>query len=144
MARNGENNFFFLWFSNGYNMVYDHIGGIRDPLKQDVAFEFCRGQSKVVSILTETHIIHDQIHHIGNNWFDFNFFSLGDSHTKGCLSCFIWDFKVDTDSKGSFAFFKFTPSNDRALCAYVPSGYSAREQLNRGTFFWKTKKLYGK
>ena len=64
-----------------------------------------------------------------------NFFSLGDSHTKGCLSCFIWDLKIDTDAKGRFVSFKFTPSNDRVLCVYAPSGYSTREQLDRGRFF---------
>ena len=49
-------------------MIYDHFGSIRDPLKQDVAHEFCRNQNKVInSILTETHINHDQIHHIRNN-----------------------------------------------------------------------------
>ena len=57
-------------------MIYDHIGTIRDPLKQDLALEFCRNQNKVISILTETHINHDQIHHIKNNWLGFNFFSL--------------------------------------------------------------------
>ena len=31
--------------------------------------------------------------------------------------------------------FKFTPSNDRILCVYAPSGYSTREQLDRGHFF---------
>ena len=116
-------------------MRYDHNGGIRDPLKQDLALEFCKNQNKVISILTETHINHDQIHHIRNNWLGSNFFSLGDSHTKGCLSCFIWDLKIDTDAKGRFVSFKFTPSNDRVLCVYVPSGYSTREQLDRGRFF---------
>ena len=57
------------------------------------------------------------------------------SHIKGCLSCFNWDLKVDTDPKGRFVSFKFTPSNDRVLCVYVPSGYSTREQLDRGRFF---------
>ena len=72
-------------------MRYDHNGGIRDPLKQDLALEFCKNQNKVISILTETHINHDQIHHIRNNWVGSNFFSLGDSLTKGhnSLSCFI-------------------------------------------------------
>ena len=64
-----------------------------------------------------------------------NFFSLGDSHTKGHLSCFIWDLKIDTDAKGRFVSFKFTPSNDRVLCVYVPWGYSTRDQLDRGCFF---------
>ena len=115
--------------------MYDHIGGIRDPLKLDLALEFCRNQNKGIKILTETHINLDQIHHIKNNWLGSNLFSLGDSHTKGCLSCFIWDLKVDTDPKGRYVSFKFTPSNDRVLCVYVPSGYSTREQLDRGRFF---------
>ena len=81
----------FIWFLNGYRMIYEHIGGIRDPLKQDLAHEFCRNQSKVISILTETH---DQIHHIKGNWLDTNFFSSGGSHTKGYLSRFIWVLKI--------------------------------------------------
>ena len=43
--------------------------------------------------------------------------------------------EVDTDPKGSFVSFKVTPSNDRVLCAYAPSGHSTREQLYRGRFF---------
>ena len=104
-------------------------------IKELLALEFCRNRNKGISILTETHINHDQIRHIRNNWLGSNFFSLGDSHTKGCLSCFIWDLKIDTDAKGRFVSFKFTPSNDRILCVYAPSGYSTREQLDRGRFF---------
>ena len=100
-----------------------------------MALEFCRNQNKVFSILTETHINHDQIHYIRNNWLGSNFFSLGDSHTKGCLSCFIWDLKVDTDPKERFVSFKSTPSNDRVLCVDAPSGYSTRKQLDKGRFF---------
>ena len=60
---------------NVYIIIYDHIGGIRDPLKQDLTFEFCRNWNKVIlSILTENHINHDQIHHIRNNWLGCNFF----------------------------------------------------------------------
>ena len=102
--------------------MYDHIGDIGDLLKQDLPLEFGRNRNKVISILTETHINHDQIRHIRNNWLGSNFFSLGDSHTKGCLSCFIWDLKIDTDAKGRFVSFKFTPSNDRVLCVYAPQG----------------------
>ena len=116
-------------------MTYYHIGGIRDPLKWDLALEVCRNQNKVISILTGTHINYDQIHHIRNNWFGSSFFSFGDSHTKGCLSCFIWDLKVDTDPKGRFVSFTFTLSNDRVLSVYAPLGYSTREQLDRGRFF---------
>ena len=115
--------------------MYDHIGGTRDPLKQDLALGFCRNQKKVISISTETHISHDQIHHIRNNWLGFNFFSLGDSRTKECLSCSIWDLKVDTDPKKRFVSFKFSPSNDRVLCTYAPSMNSTREQLDSGRFF---------
>ena len=63
-------NFFFHWFFNGYRMIYDHNGGIRDPLKQDLALEFWRNQKKRIRTLVETHINHDQIHHIINNWLD--------------------------------------------------------------------------
>ena len=41
-------------------MIYANVGRIRDPLKQDLALEFCRKQNKYISILTETHIKHDQ------------------------------------------------------------------------------------
>ena len=111
-------------------MIYDHIGGIRDPLKQDLALEFCRNQNKVISILTETHTNHDQIHHIRNDWLGSNFFCLGDSLTKGRLSCFHWNLKVDTDPKERFVSF-----NDKVLCVYASSEYSTREQLHRGRFF---------
>ena len=43
--------------------------------------------------------------------------------------------EADTDPKGRFVSFKVTPSNDRVLYVYVPSGYSNREQLARGRFF---------
>ena len=114
-------------------------------IKELLALEFCRNQNKVISILTETHINHDQIHHIRNNWLGSNFFSLGDSHTKGCLSCFIRDLNVATDPKGMFVSFKFTPSNERVFCVYAPSGYSNREQLEEGVslkdykIIWKIK-----
>ena len=115
--------------------MYDHIRGIRDLLKQDLVLEFSRNQNKVISILIEPHINHDQIHNINNNWLGSNFFSVGDSHTKGCLSCFIWDLKVDIDPKGRFVSFKFTPFNDKVLCVYLPSGYSTGKPLDGGIFF---------
>ena len=74
-----------------------------------------------LSALPETHINHDQIHHIRNNCLGSHFFSWN-SHTKGCSSCFIWDLNVDTDPKGRFVSFKFTPSNDRVLCVYATQG----------------------
>ena len=68
-----------------------------------------------------------------------NFFSPGDSHTKGLLVLFHLALEgiteVDTDPKGRFVSFKVTPSNDRVLSVYAPSGYSTREQLARGCFF---------
>ena len=89
-------------------MIYDNVGGIRDPLKQDLALEFSRKKTTKTSVfLTETHINHDQIHyqiHIRNNWLGPIFFSSGDSHTKGLLvllhparKCIT---EVDTDPKG--------------------------------------------
>ena len=50
-------------------MIYTNVGDITDPLKEDLALEFYRKQNKYISILTETHIKHDQILHIRKNWF---------------------------------------------------------------------------
>ena len=33
---------FFLWFVDGYNVIYGNDGGIRDLMKKNVALEFCR------------------------------------------------------------------------------------------------------
>ena len=58
---------------------------MRDPLKQDLALDFYRKQNKYISILTETHIKHDQILHIRNKWLGPIFLSPGSSHTKGFI-----------------------------------------------------------
>ena len=108
--------------------TYMSIGGIRDPLKQDLALQFCRKQNKGVIISTETHINLDQICHIRNNWFGPIFFSPGDSRTKGLLVLLHLGLegvtKHDTDPKERFASFMVTHSNDRVLCAYSRSGHS--------------------
>ena len=97
-------------------MIYANIGGIRDPLKQDLALGFCRNQNKHFSILTETHINHDQIHHKRNNWLGLIFFSPGGSHTKGLLVLLHPGLEgvteLDTDPKRRIASFKVTSSND--------------------------------
>ena len=85
-------------------MIYANVGGIRDPLKQDLALEFCRKQNKYISILTETHIKHDQILHVRNNWLGPIFLSPGSSHTKGFIAQLHPGLEgvteVDTDPKG--------------------------------------------
>ena len=118
-------------------MIYVNFGGSRDSLKQNLAMQFCKNRNKDVSVLTETHINLDQIHHIRNNWLGAIFFSPGDSHTKGLLVLLHLSLEgvteVDTDPKGRFASFKVTPSNNRVLC--LCSGHSTRKQLSRGRFF---------
>ena len=96
-------------------MIYDNVDDIRDPLKQDLALEFCR-KNKDISILTELHTNHDQIHHqifIRNNCLGPILFSPGDSHTKGSLVLLHPDLEgineVDTDPKRGFVSFKVTP-----------------------------------
>ena len=78
---------------------------------------------KDVSILTETHIDPDQIHHIRNNWLGTIFLSPGDSHTKRLLVSLHLGLEgvteFDTDPKGRFVPFNATPSNDRVLCVYA-------------------------
>ena len=83
-------------------------------MKQNLALQFCRNRNKDVSILTETHINLDQIHHIRNNWLGAIFFSLVDSHTKGLLVLLHLSLEgvteVDTDPKERFVSFKVTYS----------------------------------
>ena len=105
-------------------MIYDNFGGIRDPLKQNLALQFCRNRNKDISTLTETNInleyIIQEIHHIRNKWLGAIFFSLRDNYTKGLLALLHLGLggvtEVDTDPKGRFVSFKVTPSNNRVLC----------------------------
>ena len=104
-------------------MIYANVCSIRDPLKQDLALEFYRKQNKYISILTETHIKHDQILHITSNWLGPIFLSPGSSHTKGFIAQLHRGLEgvteVDIDPKGRFVSFKVTLSNNRVLC-FVP------------------------
>ena len=94
---------------------------------------------KVVSISTETHINHDQIHHTRNNWLGPIFFSPGDSHTKGMLFLLHLGLEgiteVDTDPKGRFVSFKVTTSNESSL--FVPLQGIAPENSWLGDAFLK-------
>ena len=116
-----------------------NVGDFKDPLKQDLVLELCRNQNKDFSILTETDIINDQIHHIRNNWLGPIFFSSGDSHTKGLLVLLHPGLEgvteVDSDPKWRFVSFNVTPSNERVLRIYASLGHNTREQLARGHFF---------
>ena len=117
----------------------ENVGGIRDSLKQDLALEFCRKQNKYISILTETHIKHDQILHIRNNWLGPIFLSPGSSHTKGFIAQLHPGLEgvteVDTDPKGRFVSFKVALSKSKVLCVSATSGHNTREQLVRGCSF---------
>ena len=120
-------------------MIYANVGGIKDPLKQDLALKFCRKQNKYIRILTETHIKHDQMLHIRNNWLGPIFLSPGSSHTKGLISQLHPGVEVvtevDTDPKGRFVSFKVNLSNNRVLFFCAPSRHNTREQLVKGRFF---------
>ena len=114
-------------------MIYANVGRIRDPLKQDLVLELCTKQNRNNSILTETHINHDKIHQIVNNWLGHIFLSPRNIHTKGLLGQLHPGLEgvteVDTDPKGRFVSFKITLSNDRVLYVCSPSGHNTREQL---------------
>ena len=105
-------------------MIYANVGIIRDPLKQDLALDFYRKQNKYISILTETHIKHDQILHLRNNWLDPNFLSPGSSQTKGFIAQLHLRpegvTEVDTDPKWIFVSFRVTLSNNGVLCFCAP------------------------
>ena len=120
-------------------MIYVKFGDFKDPLKQNLTLEFRRNQNKSFSILIKSHINHDQIHHIRNNWPGPTIFSPGDCHTKRLLAlihpCLEEVTEIESDPKRRFVSFKVTPSNDRVVCVYAPSGHNTREQLARGHFF---------
>ena len=126
-------------------MIYIHnVDDFKDPLKQDLELEFCRLQNIKIqdcsSILTETYINHDEIHHIRSNWLGLIFFSPGDkSHIKALLALLHSGLdgvtKVGTDPKLRFVPFKVTTSNDRVLCNYVNSRHNTGEQLAMGRAF---------
>ena len=111
------------------------------PLKQDLALDFYRKQNKYISILTETHIKHDQILHIRNKWLGPIFLSPRSSHTKGFLAQLHPGLEgvteVDTDPKVIFMSFKVTLSNNGVLCFCAPERHNTREQLVKGRFFEK-------
>ena len=90
-------------------MLYANIGGIRDPVKQELVLEFCRSQNKDISILPETHINQDQLHQLRNKWSGPIFCSLGDTFTKGMLVLLHPGFNdatdVDIDPKKRFVSF---------------------------------------
>ena len=105
-------------------MIYANVGSIRDPLKQDLALDFYRKQNKYISILTETHIKHDQILHIRNNWLGPIFLSPGNSHTKGFIAQLHPGLEgvteIDIDPKGRFVSFKVTLSNNKSSLFCAP------------------------
>ena len=45
-------------FETEFELYICNVGDFKDPLKQDLALEFCGNQNKGFSILTETHINH--------------------------------------------------------------------------------------
>ena len=120
-------------------MIYTNVGGIRDPLEQDLALAFCREQNNYISILTETDVKCDQILHIRNSRLGPIFFSPGRSHTKGLIAQLHPGLEgvteVDTDPKVRSVSSKVTLSNNRVLCFCAPSRHNTREQLVRGRFF---------
>ena len=120
-------------------MLYTNVGCIRDPLKEGLVLEFCRKQNRGNIILTETHINHDKIHQIINNWLGPIFLSPRNIHTKVLLGQLHTGLEgvteVDTDPKGRFVSFKITPSNNRVFCVCAPSGHSTREMLIKGRSF---------
>ena len=128
---------FSLWPFSGYSIIYANVGGIKHPLKHDLALEFCRNQNQNISILTESHISYGQILDIKNIWLG-PIFSLLESRTERLLVLLYPGLEgvteVDTDLKGRFVSFKVTLSNDRVLCAYALSGHNTTKQLVRCRF----------
>ena len=111
-------------------MIFANVGDFKDFLKQDLALQCCRNQNQYFNW---THINQDQKHYKRNNLLGPHFFFPGDSHTKGLISFLNSGLEgvteVDTDPKRGFVSFKVTPSSDRVLCVYVPTGHNTWEKL---------------
>ena len=88
---------------------------------------------------SKSHIKHDQILYIRNNWLGPIFLFPGRSHTKGLIAQLHPGLEgvteVDTDPKRIFVSSKVTLFNNRVLCFCAPSRHNTREQLLRGHFF---------
>ena len=122
-------------------MIHDRVGASRDPLKQDLEPETKKilpKPNKVISILTETHINYDQIHHTRNNWLDSIFFSPGDSHIKEMLFVLHMGLESIRGWYWSFVSFKVTTSNESSL--FVPLQGIAPESSWLGGAFLKDYK----
>ena len=95
---------------------------------------------KVISILTKTHINHNQIHYTKNNWLGSSFSLLEIVIQKECYLCFIWDItEVDADPEGKFVSFKVTTSNEGFL--FVPLQGIVPENRWLGGAFLKGYKI---
>ena len=66
---------------------------------QNLVPEFCRKQNKRISILTEIHVNHDQIHHIRNNRLGPSFLCPRDIHTEGLLAVIYSSLEVVTEAE---------------------------------------------
>ena len=67
---------------------YANVGGIRDSVKQEITLEYCRNQNKDICVLSETHVNHEQIHQIRNNWLRPFFSPLEILFQKAYLYCY--------------------------------------------------------
>ena len=131
-------------------MKYDIWQGWWHQRSLEVGSDTCVFQKKTtdISILTETHINHDQIHHrihIRSNWLGPIFSSPEESHIKGSLVLLhlalegITEVGTDPKREDCVLWGYSTTYNDRVLCVYSPSGYSTREQLARGRLLKRLK-----
>ena len=85
-------NFFALIFCGLKHDIWPCWGHRRSPEAESGTWILPK-PNKVISILTETHINHDQIHHTRNNLLGPIFFS-PEGTQKECFFCFIWFLKV--------------------------------------------------
>ena len=115
-------------------MIYDHVGAIRDPYKQDLAPGFCRNQKKLQ--VSQLKLIPNVIKHTIQEIIDWipSFSFLEMVTQKECFFCFIWVLKVSLRltliQKGGLCPLRLLPLMiEFSVCA--SSGYSSRGQLAR-------------
>ena len=101
-------------------MIYGRVGATRDPLKQELAPEFCQNQKK--TSLFQLKLISTMIKYTIARNKTLIISSPGDSHTKGMLFLLHLSLEgvteVDTHPKGRLVSFKVTTPNESSL--FVP------------------------
>ena len=106
-------------------------------IKELLALEFCKNQNKVISLLNGTHINHDKIHQIRNNWLGSNFFSLGRVTHKDACPASSGTWRLTPIEKGGLCPLSLLPLMTE-FSVFMPLRVSHQGTAGQGTFLRRT------